>query len=100
MEKRSGATVVPAILAAVAGTGYASGRELVLFFAQTGRTGWIGICLASVVFGLLVSLLCRCGGSAGATDFVRFCQRMRITAGLKVTTISKPSARCLRREPS
>ena len=76
MEKRSGATVVPAILAAVAGTGYASGRELVLFFAQTGRTGWIGICLASVVFGLLVSLLCRCGGSAGATDFARFCQRM------------------------
>lgn len=76
MEKRSGARAVPAILAAVAGTGYASGRELVLFFTQTGRTGWIGVCFASVVFGLLVALLCRCGASAGTTEFVRFCQRM------------------------
>jgi len=76
MEKRSGARAVPAILAAVAGTGYASGRELVLFFTQLGRTGWIGVCFAPVVFGLLTALLCRCGASAGATDFVRFCQRM------------------------
>jgi len=76
MEKRSGARAVPAILAAVAGTGYASGRETVLFFTQTGRAGWIGVCFAPVVFGLLVALLCRCGASAGATDFVRFCQRM------------------------
>ena len=76
MEKRSGTRAVPAILAAVAGTGYASGRELVLFFAQTGRMGWIGVCFAPVVFGLLVSLLCSWGGSAGATGFVQFCQRM------------------------
>lgn len=76
MEKRGGARTVPAILAAVAGTGYASGRELVLFFAQTGRTGWIGVCFAPVVFGLLVSLFCRCGVSLGTTGFVQFCQRM------------------------
>ncbi len=76
MEKRGEARAMLAILAAVAGTGYASGRELVLFFAQTGRTGWIGVCFASVVFGLLVSLLCRCGESVGATNFVQFCQRM------------------------
>lgn len=76
MEKRSGERAVPAILAAVAGTGYASGRELVLFFAQTGRTGWIGVCFAPVVFGLLVSLLCRMGVSEGATGFAPFCQRM------------------------
>ena len=76
MEKRGGARAVAAILAAVAGTGYASGRELVLFFAQTGMTGWIGVCFAPVVFGLLAGLLCRCGASAGATGFVPFCRRM------------------------
>jgi uncharacterized membrane protein YkvI len=53
-----------AIVAAVAGTGYASGRELVLFFAQTGRAQWIGIGFAPVVFGLLTALLCRCGAGA------------------------------------
>lgn len=76
MEKRSDGRAVAAIVATVAGTGYASGRELVLFFAQTGLTGWIGVCFAPVVFGLLVGLLCRCGASVGAVGFIPFCQRV------------------------
>ena len=76
MGKRGEARVVTAVMAAVAGAGYASGRELVLFFAQTGKVGWIGVCLAPAVFGLLVSLLCRWGGSAGATGFIQFCRRV------------------------
>ena len=65
-----------AIVAAVAGTGYASGRELVLFFAQTGRAQWIGIGFAPVVFGLLTALLCRCGAGMGANSIAVLCKRL------------------------
>ena len=56
MEKRR-ARAALSVVAAVAGTGYASGRELVLFFAQLGRLSWAGILLASAVFGALVGLM-------------------------------------------
>ena len=56
MEKRR-ARAALSVVAAVAGTGYASGRELVLFFAQLGRLSWAGILLASTVFGALVGLM-------------------------------------------
>ncbi len=48
-----------AVMAAVAGTGYASGREMVLFFAQLGRAAWVGIFVASALFGILAGVLCR-----------------------------------------
>lgn len=76
MQKHGDARAVAAILAAVAGTGYASGREMVLFFAQMGRASWIGVCFAPVVFGTLMALLCHCGGSAGATGFDGFSRRL------------------------
>jgi len=76
MEKRGAVRPTLAILAALAGTGYASGRELVLFFAQTGRAGWIGVCFAPVVFGVLAALLCRWAGEAGAEGFSGFCARL------------------------
>lgn len=65
-----------AIVAAVAGTGYASGRELVMFFAQTGRAQWIGILFAPVAFGALTALLCHCGSQVGADSFAGFCRRL------------------------
>ena len=74
MQRRGEARAALAILAAVAGTGYASGRELVLFFAQTGATGWIGVCLAPLVFGGMMALLCHCAGRVGADSFPMFCQ--------------------------
>ena len=76
MEKQGELRPALAIVAAVAGTGYASGRELVLFFVQTGWAGWIGVCFAPVVFGLLTALLCRCGARSGAEGFAGFCQRL------------------------
>lgn len=76
MEKCSGARATLAILAAVAGTGYASGRELVLFFAQMGRAGWIGVCFAPVVFGVLAALMCRFAVQSGAKDFPGLCRRL------------------------
>jgi len=76
MEKHGELRPALAAVAAVAGTGYASGRELVLFFAQTGRAGWIGVCFAPVIFGLLAAMLCRCAGRSGAEGFAGFCRRM------------------------
>lgn len=74
MKERSDLWAVPAILGAVAGTGYASGREQVLFFAQLGWAGWIGVCFAPVVFGVLMTLLRRWGERAAATGFVPLCK--------------------------
>jgi len=76
MEKRSEAPVALAVVAAVAGTGYASGRELVLFFAQTGRAGWLGVCFAPAVLGLLTALFCRCARRVEAKDFAQLCHRL------------------------
>ena len=76
MEKSGEARAALAIVATVAGTGYASGRELVLFFAQTGGAQWIGISFAAAVFGLLTALLCRWAGRVGADSFAQFCRML------------------------
>lgn len=76
MDKRGDARAAMAVVAAAAGTGYASGRELVLFFAQMGAAQWIGVAFAPVVFALLMALLCRGAGETGAEGFGPFCQRL------------------------
>lgn len=75
MDKRGDLGAALGVTAAVAGTGYASGRELVLFFAQLGWAGWMGIPFASAVFALLVALLCRWARRAGADSLAELCQR-------------------------
>ena len=55
-----------ASLAAVAGTGFASGRELTAFFAQLGRCAWLSAAVASAFFGLATGLLCRWARRCGA----------------------------------
>ena len=59
MERGRECRAALAAVAATAGAGYASGRELVLFFAQLGATSWLGVAFASVCFGLLAAALCR-----------------------------------------
>ncbi|MDO4867759.1 MAG: hypothetical protein Q4C10_14610 [Clostridia bacterium] len=54
-----GRRVALASLAAVAGTGFASGRELTAFFAQLGRCAWLSAVVASAFFGLATGLLCQ-----------------------------------------
>lgn len=76
MAKHCEARTALAVVAAVTTAGYASGRETVLFFAQTGRMGWIGICLAPALFGLLTALYCGCAARVEAKDFVEFCRRL------------------------
>ena len=76
MRRWDQARVALAAMAAVAGTGYASGRELVLFFAQLGWAGWVGIPFAAAVFGLLMALLCRWAGRMDSGSFAQLCQRL------------------------
>ena len=76
MDKGKELRAALAVMGAVAGTGYASGRELVLFFAQLGRASWVGIGFAAVVFALLTALLCRWAGTSGATGFAGACRQL------------------------
>ena len=55
-----------AALAAVAGTGFASGRELTAFFAQLGECAWLAAVVASTFFGLAMGWLCRWTRRCGA----------------------------------
>ncbi len=48
-----------AICAAIIGAGFASGREIVSFFAGLGSASWLGVVTASVVGGLLIYVIMR-----------------------------------------
>lgn len=76
MQNRGWGRAALAILAAIAGTAFASGRELVLFFAQMGWAGWPGIAFAALTFGALVGLLCRAAVRYSADSFPALCRRM------------------------
>jgi len=68
MERRDERRAALAVMGAVAGTGYASGRELTLFFAQLGWACWVGIALAALAFGGMVAVVARWmagGGGSG-----------------------------------
>ncbi len=76
MGDRGQVRAAAAIMAAMAGTGYASGREIVLFFTQLGRASWIAVCFAASVFGLLAALLCHCARRWNADSFATLCGRL------------------------
>lgn len=66
------------VMAAISGVGLASGRELVLFFAQTKGAAWAGVLAACVLFGILtafaVSMIGSCrwrGGLENACEVLR-----------------------------
>lgn len=60
-------------MAAVAGTGFASGREIALFFSQTGEAAWVGVGVAALTFGLLTCLFRHWAGRFGADGFTALC---------------------------
>lgn len=64
-----------AVMAAIAATGYASGRATALFFAQMGWVGWLGALLAAAAFGGLVGLVARLAQRSGASGFAALCRR-------------------------
>lgn len=71
-----------AAAAAVSGAGFASGRELVLFFAQLGWAGWIGMFVASAAFAALIGAVCGQARRIGADDLPRlYWRRLGPAAG-------------------
>lgn len=54
-------TLICLILASIIGAGFASGKEIEVFFTRYGKTGVISIALALVLFALLIILYLRFG---------------------------------------
>ena len=75
MGKNRNARAALAALAAVAGTGYASGRTLVSFFTQLGGMSWAGIAVTSACFGLLTGLCAALANRTGAATFAEACRK-------------------------
>ena len=76
MERRNRLAGASAIMASAAGSGFATGREIVLFFTQTGPAAWAGIAFAGLVFGLLVCLIAKSAARTGSQSFPRLCRRL------------------------
>lgn len=64
MEKRTG-RVAAEICGAVVGAGFASGKEIALFFSRFGIWSWAGIATAVAVVGAVCLGVMRCPGVAG-----------------------------------
>lgn len=64
MEKRTG-RVAAEICGAVVGAGFASGKEIALFFSRFGVWSWAGIAVAVAVVGGVCLGVMRCPGVAG-----------------------------------
>lgn len=65
-----------AAVAATAGTAFASGREIVLFFAQMGNAAWAGIAFASALYGVLCALVYHFALQTGAESFAGIYMRV------------------------
>ncbi|MEE1199146.1 MAG: hypothetical protein U0L09_00685 [Christensenellales bacterium] len=64
-----------AVMAAVAGVGFSTGREVALFFSQMGRASWIGVMMAAGAFGVGCGFLSWLVSATGAESFRELCER-------------------------
>lgn len=64
-----------AALGAASAAAFASGRAMVVFFAQTGWASWPGIALAASAFGLMMGATARLARRAGGSSFADLCRR-------------------------
>lgn len=78
MRERAEWRAALSVMAAIAGVGLSSGRELVLFFAQTKGAAWAGVLAACALFGVLTAFVaarsdaCRArGGLERAAEALR-----------------------------
>lgn len=73
---RSALADVGRIAAAVAGVGFASGRETAAFFGQLGWAAWVGIPFAALLFALLVGAIGHYARVTGARSFAGIYRRL------------------------
>ncbi len=64
-----------AIVGAVVGAGFASGREVMAFFTRFGAWSWAGIAVAAATMGAVVFRLLALANRVGAGSFVALCER-------------------------
>ena len=60
-----------AMMAAIAGTGLIPGRAIAFFFGQLKSTAWLGVCMASLLFGSLTAGMAWCAQKYGSQAFSR-----------------------------
>ncbi|MBR0368394.1 MAG: hypothetical protein IJH86_08410, partial [Clostridia bacterium] len=63
MRERAEWRAALSVMAAIAGVGLSSGRELVLFFAQMKGAAWAGVLTACALFGALTAFAAARGGA-------------------------------------
>ena len=61
--------VALAVVAAIVGAGFASGREIAAFFSQTGWASWAGVVCAAAAMGALAAMLAEFARRTGARGF-------------------------------
>lgn len=75
MKKQEWSAAI-AVTAASAGTGFASGREIALFFTQMGWASWIGVAFSSAMFGVLCGVVSCLARQTGGKGFSSVCMRV------------------------
>ena len=76
-------------IAAIIGAGFASGSEVVYYFAKFGKIGFFGIVLSSLLFGLMAAWILGISREKGYNDFNGFLDGMfheRLAKALKGIT--------------
>jgi uncharacterized membrane protein YkvI len=63
-------------LATVIGAGFASGREVMVFFTRFGAWSWVGIAVATAAFGVLAAGVTRLSEETGAGSFAELCEKI------------------------
>ncbi len=71
-------------IAAIIGAGFASGSEVVYYFAKFGRMGFFGIILSSLLFGLMAGIILELSKTKGHSDFNAFLNGMFPDSVVKV----------------
>lgn len=69
---RKGSTAL-ALLGAIVGAGFASGREVLRFFTRYGGAGWLGVLIACAFMGACAYLVMRAAGRRQAGSFTALC---------------------------
>lgn len=56
-------------MAAIAGSSFGSGQEIILFFSQLGGAAWLGMLLAALLMALMTGMILRICQHTGADNF-------------------------------
>lgn len=76
-----------AVVGAVIGAGFASGREVMRFFTQYGSWAYVGMAVAVLGMGILVRQLLRLSAAVETDSFAMLCERLLGKWGGRTSTV-------------